>query len=550
MNQMSYLSNIIVHKIQSRYQGRVNTRLKTIMMLVPLFLIPAGATPLKSIPANATKIKQIKQTKQNRQVKQTKQFKHSESQILTTESQPILPAGLSQVEKQDEYIIVSGNDGQGLCSPSGRLIIPARFGIIRYVGDRLFSVAKFGDDGSTAWWLFNDLGEMIAKLPEWTRTDDRRFCEGLLNIGDDYSQTAFINRQGKIIPNFDQYTDVKEFSCGLAAASYQNHEGQWSGYLNHQGQMVVGPFREATLSKFENGLAVVSSYPPEGKPRFGVVSTTGKFIIPMKYDSASPNVGGKFVVSQNGRYMTLNADGTVFFKFPPDCTNVQPPDKWEKDIWIACGFGGVTNSKDGSIKIPPKWGYCDLNGRVVMAPRFSSCNPFIGNRALAFMTNNVGEQACGIIDKSGKWIVEPKYQWISLKDETHWTLGPLQKATESFADSGSNRSVVFDKLLLDHNFIGMPLTELEKLLGKLENSSYRQQPSKIGIKSAGISLTPNSHCGTGSCALEFALDASDKITGWRVAGGEYMDSQAWITENVVVEYENKGLQLANLIPKQ
>ncbi len=547
---MSYLSNSIVNKIQSHFRVGMSTSLKTIAILLPFLLIPAGATPLKSTPTSATKIKQAKPNKQVNLTKQVNPTKIKQNDELkpTTESQPILPAGLSQLEKQDEYIVVAGNDGQGICSPTGRLIIPAKFDIVRYVGDRLFSVAKYRDDGSTAWWLLDEQGQVVAKLPEWTRTDNRRFCEGLLNIGDDFSLTAFINRQGKVVPNFDQYTDVKEFSCGLAAASYQDHEGRWSGYVNHQGKIVIGPFKEATLSKFENGLAVVGSYPPEGQPRFGVVSSTGKFIIPMKYDSASPKIEGKFVVSQNGRYMVLNADGTVYFKFPPDCTTVQPPDKWGKNVWIACGFGGVTN-KNGSIKTPAKWGYCDLNGKVVMPPRFSSCAPFIGNRALAFMSNEAGEQACGIIDRSGKWIVEPKYQWISLTDETRWTLGPLQRAKESFADAGSNRAVVFDKLLRDHNFIGMPLTELEKLLGKLEKSSYRQQPTKIGVTSVGISLTPNSHCGTGSSALQFALDANDKVTGWRIYGGWGMDSQPWITENVVLEYENKGLQLANLIPK-
>ena len=97
----------------------------------------------------------------------------------------------------------------------------------------------------------------------------------------------------------------------------------------------------------------------------------------------------------------------------------------------------------------------------------------------------------------------------------------------------------------------MPLTDLEKFLGKVESPSYVQQHTKIGVKSVVASLTPSAHCGTGASMLQFSLDASDKVTGWRIIGGGYVvDSQPWITEDVVIENENKGLQLANLIPKQ
>ena len=466
-------------------------------------------------------------------------------------AEPVLPAGLRMVEQQDEFILVSGDEGQGICSPTGKLIIAPKFNDVRYVGDRLFTVAKYNDDGSTARWLFNDHGEKIARLPEWARTDNRRFCEGLLNIGEDYSPTAFIDRKGQLLPGFDRYTDVKEFSYGLAAASFDSREGRWSGYVNHRGQMVIGPFLNCDLTKFENGVAVVSVSPPRGKPRVGVVSSTGSFILPLKYESVSPMVGGKYVVRENNKSAIIDASGKVFVKFPANVTIVQTPEKLDKDTWIACGFGGDATRKTYPLRAGAKWGYCDTTGKVVITPRFSSCEIFKGNRAVAHMAVNDTEHVSGIIDRKGNWVVEPKYQYISLTDEKHWTLGPLYTPDKKVADAGSSRYIAFDKLLRDYNLIGMPLVELEKHLGKLENPPYLEQSTTIGVKAAIMSLTPHAMCGSGSFTLQIAFDANDKITGWRVSGGGLVsDSQPWITENVVVEDESKGFQLANLIPKQ
>ncbi|MBA3857774.1 MAG: hypothetical protein C0507_12775 [Cyanobacteria bacterium PR.3.49] len=510
MKQMSCLSNSIIRNTIALLIGKTNTSLKIFCIALALCVLPTYAAA----------------------------------------PEPVLPAGLRMVEQQDEFLLVAGDEGQGICSSTGKLIIAPKFNDVRYVGDRLFSVAKYNDDGSTARWLLDDHGETIARLPEWARTDNRRFCEGLLNIGDSYSPTAFIDRKGQILPRFDQYVDVKEFSYGLAEASFENREGRWSGYVNHRGKMVIGPFLNCDLTKFENGMALVSVSPPRGKPKVGVVSSTGTFILPLIYESVSPMAGGKYVVRENNKSTIIDARGKVFVKFPPNCTSVQPPEKWDKNTWIVCGFSTDTARKTHSAGGEVKWGYCDINGKVVISPRFSSCYPFIGNRAIAYKGVSDREQVCGIIDRKGNWIVEPKYQYISMSDETHWTLGPLSSPDKKNADAGSNPYTAFDKVLRDYNLIGMSVVELEKHMGKLESPPYLEPSTTIGEKAAIMNLTPNATCGSGSFTLQIAFDANDKITGWRVTGGGLVsDSQPWITENVVVEDERKGFQLANLIPK-
>ncbi len=456
--------------------------------------------------------------------------------------EPVLPAGLTLSEKQEEYLVVNGPNGLGVCSPAGQLIIPTSFNTIRYVGEQLFAVSNYREDGSNAWWLLDTKGHTIAKLPDWTRVNTRRFSEGLLNISEDFTPTVFVNKQGKAVRNFERYAEVKDFSNGLAAATYIDRNGQWTGYVNIQGKLVIGPFKDSELQMFDGGVAVVAEYPKGGKPKAGIISTSGKFIVPKIYDAITSIGSGKFWAHKDGQIVVIDSTGKLLVKFPKDCTSVLLPKNFEKKAWIACGFGGSFNNST-------TWGYCDLTGKIVIAPRFALCFSFIGNRAVACVKHPSGF-AHGVIDRSGKWLVEPKYQGVVIIDDTHWTLDKELPADGKFANAGSNRSVVFVDLLRQHDLIGMPLSDLEKVLGKLESSPYLQQ-SKIGVKTTYFSLTPGAHCGTGSSSLQFAFDADDKLVGWRITyGGMIADSQPWVTENVEIEDEHKGLQLGNLVPKK
>lgn len=510
MNRLSCLSNSIIHNALAPY------RVKSVLCLNAFFVVLSSSV-LPNIAAE------------------------------TENAEPVVPPGLTQVEKQDDYMVVSGSDGQGLSDLKGKLIIPAKFDGIRYVGDRLFAVQKYRDDASIAWWLFNDKGEVVSKMPDWTRIDYKRFQEGLLNIGDSYSPTAFIDKQGKVAMNFDMYIDVKEFSDGLAEAYYNDREGRWGGYINHQGKMVVGPFKDVELSKFEKGRARVTVYPPKGNPKSGVVTTSGKFLLPLKYERLTQFDDGLYLVSEAGKLKILDADRRVILIFPEQCTDVSMPDKLEKSAWIACGFGIAGNRRGPLGKVVAKWGYCDINGKVVMSPRFAYALSFKKNRAVAFTSNDVDNQVCGVIDRQGRWIVAPKYKYISLSDAGTWSLGPLATTVGKFSSPDVNRTAVFRDLLRVHDFIGMHLSALEKVLGKVEISPWEQK-STIGVKTVHFVLSPGG-C-TGSTLLQFAFDADDKVVGWRLMpGGGLSHSQSWITENVICEDEKKGLEMGNLAPK-
>lgn len=59
-----------------------------------------------------------------------------------------------------------------------------------------------------------------------------------------------------------------------------------------------------------------------------------------------------------------------------------------------------------------RWGYKNTSGQIVIQARFSDAYEFDGDVAVAAV-NNTGEALYGVIDRQGKWIVEPAWQGAS-----------------------------------------------------------------------------------------------------------------------------------------
>jgi hypothetical protein len=55
------------------------------------------------------------------------------------------------------------------------------------------------------------------------------------------------------------------------------------------------------------------------------------------------------------------------------------------------------------------YGYADRQGGIMLPPRFHDACPFINGRAAASAGK---ENAWGLIDASGAWVVEPHYRWV------------------------------------------------------------------------------------------------------------------------------------------
>lgn len=463
---------------------------------------------------------------------------------------PKLPDGFSPGEIIDNFMTVSGPEGMGVYSADGREIVAAKYSQLDYVGEGFFIGTMFKGDGSSDVSLINSEGRNVKTLPEWARGDLSKFREGLLDIGKPSGSSVFIDKSGKIAVVCDKYFEVDEFSEGFAAARYADRNGGWSGYIDHQGTMVIGPFQEAQLGPFHKGFAIVSEWISQGKYRAGVVAKTGSLVIPLEYETVTRLTNSEFILLKDGKLFVMDVDGRRIADFPENCVKAWVPETRSEDALIPCEFVDVNKVQKKAGRSDHVWGYCDANGKLRIEPRFAHCQEFKGNRANAFVQSTDNKFLCGVIDMSGNWVIEPKYDLVSIIDDTHYTFSPTD-LTKKFEGTMYGRGSVFQDLLKTYDFIGMEKAKLAQIFGA--GYSQANPVSKLdGIfESLSFSLTPGAHCGNSSRSVEFGLNQNGKVIAWRVLSGMSPENDAhpWISENVVVANDSKWLQTGNLVPK-
>lgn len=59
-----------------------------------------------------------------------------------------------------------------------------------------------------------------------------------------------------------------------------------------------------------------------------------------------------------------------------------------------------------------RWGYADLNGVIVIEPRFQYARPFMEKKALVYTANKDGATRWGVIDAEGQWLVRPVFEQV------------------------------------------------------------------------------------------------------------------------------------------
>jgi len=292
-------------------------------------------------------------------------------------------------------------------------------------------------------------------------------------------------------------------------------------------------------------VGIVSDSGPDGKPRAGAVSTSGKFVIPRIYESLSQTRDGYMFGKKDGRELLLNSRGHVIAQFPAECSSVEIPDKLAADVWIPCGFGGTEPRKSYRGMRGSKWGYCDKSGKICIQPQFSYCGPFVGNFAPAWVgSDSDNNQLCGAIDRAGRWVLPPRYQWVGIADNRFIVPG---SGPEPLKTAETPKS--FDKLLYANNFIDMSKNEVDKKLGNSGRPGFRGQVQPaICTKTVVYDIITDPRCG-GGVSFEFGYDKDEKCLGWRALQNGGWNQYQWITEDVVLRDPRHGFDVGNLIPK-
>jgi len=209
----------------------------------------------------------------------------------------------------------------------------------------------------------------VECLKRWHRTHSlsSSLTEALFAV-EEHGRAGFVDRAGQIVVPLC-FDDVGEFSEGLARFE---RDGRW-GYIDPAGSVVIEP-SFPWAEEFHEDLAhvqvtgTVLGY--DG--RWGYINRSGKIVIP-------PN-SGRMLGDSNGEDSAFH-DGLAM---------IEVEDK----------------------AIPPRKGFIDKDGKLVIPGRFTYAYPFSEGLAAATESQS-GDTGWGYIDRSGNWTIPPRFDWAS-----------------------------------------------------------------------------------------------------------------------------------------
>lgn len=270
-------------------------------------------------------------------------------------------------------------------------------------------VIAFGKDRSLHYGFVDHEGKLRIRA---TFDDAGSFHEGLCPVSLK-NQWGFIGKEGNfVIPA--RYERTSEFSEGLAAA----REGKNWGFIDKAGKWVIKP-RWRSVSDFHNGFALVANgnvrnpynddtplmkgaftaignrgSTARNRERSGIIDRSGNFVLPEANRSIEIEIGGARRIKESDYFGFLDSK----------CKIIVPP-KLPKALPFAEGLAAVC-TKDGG-----KWGFIDLSGKMVIPETFESAGSFHNGFAVA-----QSNAKYGLIDKTGHFVVEPIYPYLTLTD--------------------------------------------------------------------------------------------------------------------------------------
>ena len=265
----------------------------------------------------------------------------------------------------------NSDDLWGFINSEGTPIIQPQFD---KVSDFIDGKAVFKKDNK--WGIINSYGQIIV---------DNRF-EELRPVGEQLykfklnNKWGIINYFGEIIVNAD-FNKIGHFNDRRAAFSIKQNEREAIGFINPKGKTIfklpkdvyVNHYQDAEGVAFSNGRLSVLAYSPgltvirdflssrassgQLKDKWGIIDTSGKQVVPFKYDSIGLFSQCLAAVRVGNKVGFINIDGKVV---------IRP--QFENAFSFSEGLA--------QVKINGKWGYIDNQGKVVIRPQFENAFNF------------------------------------------------------------------------------------------------------------------------------------------------------------------------------
>ena len=354
------------------------------------------------------------------------------------------------INKKGEYVIKPRFDEvEDFSEGLARVKVDGKYGYVDYEGKMVvkpqFDIAEDFSEG---------LAQVIIDTYEWHQEDDgrqwqirkiyyidkagnyvseahflaSRFCHGLARVMVD-GKYGFIDKTENMVlePQFD-------FAPIYVNGFFIVRNNKYYGLVDTTGKIIFEP-QSFVEPIFHEGYALISTsecynpynfYAPPIPCNYGFIDKTGKIVIKPQFGKAYDFCNG-FSNVYNRRYELhgfINKKGDLVipyqFKEAKDFSEnglaaVRLDDKWgyidtTGKFVIEPKFQYAGSFRNGMARVETndkKWGYIDMTGKYLQL-----YNDYVGEFQNGFATFHKNEKV-GVIDTTGKIIIEPKYDRIS-----------------------------------------------------------------------------------------------------------------------------------------
>ncbi len=315
---------------------------------------------------------------------------------------------------ESRNLIVKTNTGVGVCDENGRQILNDIFDFIECEQQKYFITARRINKLPA-----KQFGSIEYHDKEWKVLDSN--CKRICELPKDTDNVTVLP-ENLLMCSFPSKDSPGDFTCGILdfngkfVVKPTNYieglpsEGliPWRdpkyrnlcGYADLNSKIVIAP-KYSCCNSFENGVAIVSQ--SIGTParaidlviKQGCIDKSGKVVLPIKYDHVGRLHDGSFSAFMDNK--SYYFDKNLNLKLTLDAKS------------------RVTQFVDGNFVVSISDQYktydqfLDSTGKKI-GPRFQSIGTFVGGKAVAKDLHN----QYGLVDKSGKWIIEPKFAKLEL----------------------------------------------------------------------------------------------------------------------------------------
>jgi len=303
-------------------------------------------------------------------------------------------------EDNTKYIIIPQYTVAQVLSPNCSLIQKeGKLGVVNHVNGgfllepNIENVKKisprdiiFNQDGK--WGIFNNIGK-VTQNPIYDSLDVFRTNILIAKNGSKYGLLDLAG--GVLLPV--EYQSIAPYQNGYFRIKKDN----LYGYASIKGKVYIKP-KYTEASDFENGSAIVRE-----KVGYGIINLKDSFILKPTYSIIFPSMFNEYYVGVNVRYIHDKGTSQQQDLILPVTSSAFAVQTFQK-ISLS---DSVTSIR---IKQNDKWYY--YNGKIKALKfdiGFDSAEPFVSGTATVQQGSNVG-----IINTSGKYILEPNYSSIEL----------------------------------------------------------------------------------------------------------------------------------------